>query len=371
MKMGSLLRLFPFLCLSTLPLTCDLLQPSEGDKSDDSSSSTVYNKFVQMNYGPEYSSFPSQHDLAFFDARNGMTVGDAGSRFVTEDGGESWHLNQTGNEEYLERIFPIDSRSYVVGSRKPELFYVTNDTWKQIPLPVAEGTYLWDFKMLSDSRWYVTTGHFTSGEYSCLLKTENGGTSWDTLQQTSHLLRGIEILENGKLLLTVNAVTGTGIWLSYDDGKNWDGTGPKGLGAEYLGFCKISKLVALDNDHLLAVCAGFRDEEGALCTSSDGGVTWEYALCENGLENIAVHDSIVYICGAGNFVARWEFDFNHFSAAEIIADWHVYDPDTDFLYSNGKAITMKMTFTRIRAVTAKRIFVFVNNNSQVFRLDLE
>jgi photosystem II stability/assembly factor-like uncharacterized protein len=114
---------------------------------------------------------PLLNDVFFIDDRTGWIAGEYGVVFATEDGGETWDRQRTGEQAILFSVAFVDRhKGWVVGLNG--LILQTMDggkTWTPQESPSPEGLY----------QLVIRNGNgIIVGDAGTLLRTNDGGESW-------------------------------------------------------------------------------------------------------------------------------------------------------------------------------------------------
>ena len=279
MKNNSFLLILIFI----FTVACEEKSINPDDNNDEPKQ--IYNKFM-MVFMHENPGIP-QNDLHFFDDKNGISVGSRGSAFSTNNSGDSWTQLFALDEVELIRVYGIDKDYWFCSSRNlPEnyVYKIENNQWTKLNLPpMPEEDYICSFNFLNKNIGYISTSRQNVNSFNDLIfKTEDGGQTWDTVGIFGSSVSHINMFDENNGLCT----SGTSILKTVDGWVHWTNVTPDGLIGVY-NYPSISRIVEIDNQHLIAVGgAGFGWDKGFVCTSSDGGLTWEYKLIEHTLKDL-------------------------------------------------------------------------------------
>lgn len=209
--------------------------------------------------------YPTVNDLIdahFLSEQKGWVVGTDGLIMFTEDGGETWDIQHSNDDESFWSIFFIDdNKGWVVGWSS--IYHTTNagKTWEYQNHPSIMGDLTDVYFINHDTGWIV-------GTYKIVLKTTDGGKNWTKIMNTiaddncfysvsfTDELHGCAV--GGKMS---NYNFGF-IMITNDGGLNWNETTP--IDCSTLNDIFFS-------DSLTAWVCGNR---GELRKSLDGGNTW-------------------------------------------------------------------------------------------------
>jgi len=116
----------------------------------------------------------------------------------------------------------------------------------------------------------AAVGHALPGETPLIVRTVDGGTTWQSVPPPPGLVEcgGIALDPGGSLLLTCVGAAGTAVSVLSQDGLTW--------GAAALGS-PCSVLVAIDFPSAnagYAICGGLAPAPGSLWKTEDGALTW-------------------------------------------------------------------------------------------------
>ncbi|GAB2458181.1 YCF48-related protein [Comamonas humi] len=158
----------------------------------------------------------------FVDEKAGWAVGHWGVVLKTEDGGETWTLQQSTSETD-QPLFSVYFRTPTEGIAVGlwSLMLRTEDggkTWNKVELPAAPGKKRADqnlFRIFADAQQAL----YVAGERGALLRSADGGRHWDAIDTgySGSLWAGI-VLHDGSLL--VGGLRGT-VLRSPDQGNTW------------------------------------------------------------------------------------------------------------------------------------------------------
>jgi len=118
-------------------------------------------------------------EIHFFDSLHGAALNSKYGIYRTTDGGSNWIRRQWGYAGFLKAFHPIDFDNYYITGDYGNIIKTTNGgiSFTYIPLPVyADVTDIHFFH--PDTGFVTTTDDLTNNSY--VLKTTDGGISWDT-----------------------------------------------------------------------------------------------------------------------------------------------------------------------------------------------
>ncbi len=203
-------------------------------------------------------------DTYFLSALHGWTVGHGGAILNTTDGGKTWHPQQSGVTEDLQRIVFIDEKhGWIAGNRVLLRTENGGETWEV----TREGL---------ETIYYISAMHFINPQMGWIgandaqtLHTSDGGKTF-RLQKIGLGSPPIDDLHfiNTKegWAITAHRMRGTGYILhTVDGGDHWEiqaRTNQHGVGVHFMN--ETSGWVVLVN--------------GASLLTTDGGTTWQQTL---------------------------------------------------------------------------------------------
>ena len=165
---------------------------------------------------------------AFTDTLNGWAVGDSGKIVHTSDGGDTWNIQPSGIDFFIEEVFFLNKRL--------------------------------GWAIANDFFFYGTT----------ILKTTNGGVNWSSSRypDTTFVLYTINFLDslNGYLAGYHGVLLKTS-----DAGNSWD---RKHIDSNIVSLFPIEKIAIRNYQYGLA-CGGVIDISGVIWYSTNYGTTWK------------------------------------------------------------------------------------------------
>jgi photosystem II stability/assembly factor-like uncharacterized protein len=260
--------------------------------------------------------------IYFIDLLNGWSVNIDGQIFRSTDGGKSWTLKATVAGFNLQLIQFFDSlEGWVIGG---DAFYHTvngGQNWTKASVPAGTWAY--------GARFFDRLHGIAVGEGGNILRTGDGGTSWQTVQAQGSSQRLWDVEYSGPDTVFLAGDNGV-ISRSIDGGATWNSiqSGAAGVthgfdavdakhawaaqdageiaytlngGRQWIrssvqGFDSFGQLMAVAfADTAQGWTAGanafFGGSNGILCGSSDGGKSWQVQVVIpdftfNGLETI-------------------------------------------------------------------------------------
>jgi photosystem II stability/assembly factor-like uncharacterized protein len=222
---------------------------------------------------------PTTRDLlkcSFPDTLNGWAIGDSGTILHTSNGGYNWVLQNSKLRGYMVAVYFLNARlgwalSWVLG---PEYYgtYI---------LKTTNGGNTWDTTCYSVPDSYIRTIYFQDSLYgfmggnpAILLRTTNGGAKWEKCEvDTTAVVYGFPINKfrffsnnYGMACGGIMDIAGV-IWTTTNRGLYWN---VKTIAPE-----PINDLKFFDSLNILAIAGDFEYGTSVLRTSN-GGLDWSY-----------------------------------------------------------------------------------------------
>jgi hypothetical protein len=350
-----LISLLTFTLVMLLFQGCELVDFDNDDEDTENPVTTgdttipideITGKFVMLNRISN-ESIPVQNTAIFFTKDHLLSLGNEGAIYETTDCGQTWTEAYSSLNYNILRAFKLGDNEYIRSYYEPVIEYVNDNEVQTVNLPIPAETRLYDYQKLNENSSFITTGHFSSGNPSYALKVSNDFSSFDTICQTNHLIMNISMENDSVGIVTVNAVLGVGIWKTINEGKEWISVGPDNLGGSYQATCRFTSLLRIDDQHLIATCAGFGNDQGAIVCSSDGGSTWDYTLIDNGLNDLTMTDYEIFFVGDDGYVSSCFIDMQNFTSEYFVNNINVFDKETDILTTTGDPHVLIPDFEKV------------------------
>ena len=320
--------------------------------------------------------FGTIYDVYFLDAKYGWAAGNGAVTYYTTDGGLNWNFVQTGGGSTMKTIFFADRRNGWAADLEGEIFHSTDGgrSWDRLAsvdannlqslqffdldegwaiggddfFRTTNGGRTWTRSAVPAGTWaygarFADPQHGVAvGEYGNIVRTKNGGASWQTIAPVGSGQRLWDVAYGDADTAFLVGDEGT-IERSTDQGASWESIQSGGAGATH-GFDATNGKTAWAGQDAGEIAytvnggrhwnratvqgfdvygfiagVGFADESrgwavggneffggsyGAISRSDDGGKTWQwqYRLEERTLNAIAAIDRQKAVAvGTNNF----------------------------------------------------------------------
>ncbi len=207
--------------------------------------------------------------LSFISQDRGWVVGAYGDIWNTEDGGNSWKLQNSGTSSALTSVQfrtpppPLPDVPFVIGwaaGDQGTILKTTNGaTWVALNSGVSDFFASIFFAQDRNHGW---VGGSTAGGAGRILNTTNGGTSWAIQFTTSSPVNSIFFIDQNTGWAAGGSSSGTGFILkTTNGGANWT--------------YKLSGVDGLNSVHFTGQNTGWAvGTRGSMFETTDGGQTW-------------------------------------------------------------------------------------------------
>ncbi len=195
---------------------------------------------------------------ASFNSGISLAAGENGVILRSIDNGENWQPILPGTTENLNDIEIVGSKAAVCGNNGT--IYYSADYGENWTVTNSNTTNnLYDIKFINAETGFIT------GDLGTLLKTTDGGISWQSIEIsfTNAKFNSIEAIDADNLIIIGDAGK---IFLSNDGGSSW--YGPNGFMYE----ANLNDVVFFNSNE--GVIAG---DNGLLLRTNDGGMSWTQA----------------------------------------------------------------------------------------------
>ncbi len=223
-------------------------------------------------------------DVHFADDQNGWTIGD--EVLITNDGGETWTIQETGSSKYWRSVFFIDDLTgWIVGDPwegdelDPFVLHTRNGGTDWIKQEISSEQRLQSIYFTDPMNgWIAGTG-------GAIYHTGDGGNRWlrQAMDLTFNELKTIYFVDS----LTGWAAGRNAVLKTTDGGTTWE---PIILNPGN-NFYDIRSVFFVDTS--LGYLAGRKQGEGFVLKTVDGGISWNelYINAQFGLQDIFFHDA--------------------------------------------------------------------------------
>lgn len=209
--------------------------------------------------------FYELYSCYFTDTLNGWVVGEQGTIYNTQNGGNTWEKLTTDYKyiDFLRSIYFVDSLYGYAGGQGPYRLIKTEDggeTWKNIDssLPYFD---IHDVFFLNRNLGWIC------GDGDYIYKTINGGETWQQIEYDIPISSFEDIFfidENQGWMCG----SGSNVYKTLDGGLNWEKR--EFDNANDLAFCDIK---IIDDDKLW-----LRSFMGQLYKTENGGISWNLVM---------------------------------------------------------------------------------------------
>ncbi|MDP1677204.1 MAG: YCF48-related protein [Bacteroidota bacterium] len=301
-------------------------------------------KLVRENQNDNY-----YHALSFIDQHNGCVVGDSGKILTTNDGGNLWHVQESGTTVSLKCVYFANTQKGWIGGGNNSIGLTTNGgiTWIwQHPAGESSRTFMAMSFINEYTGWVVDN-------YSGILHTEDGGMTWTPQSSgTTWAITSVQFLDakEGWAVATNRVVLHT-----TDGGDNWTtnildtinyGNGITAIYSDIYFYNQSKGWIATN-----VGASSIRNPIASIVRTSDTGNTWN---CQSTPEELAIN-SIQFVnenfgwagCFGGilfttNSGKTWDYQFS--KTDDIIVDICFVDQ------SHGWALSFNGSIYRYQAL---------------------
>lgn len=235
----------------------------------------------------------NMYGIHFINENTGYCVGSSGRIIKTNNGGATWEEYAPSYNQIYQVAYTSPKDIYALGDK---LYKSTDDgqSWDTLHTGVYdEGRYHYRYiqgQFFSANEFFVIA---SAGEISCVLKTTNGGESFDFIKSNNKNIRGTSMhFLNQEVGYVNNSYDSywSGLHKTEDGGKTWEDLS----GERFKEICFLDEKI------------GFALKWGDLYKTDDGGYTWEKSIEVYGdLNKITfANDSVGYISGDYGLVLK-------------------------------------------------------------------
>ena len=217
----------------------------------------------------------------------------------TYDKGQTWQIIDLGFEIHaLDINFPDAQTGYIVGA-SGRIAKTTDygDNWE---LMITDTNYRLEKAEFihPDTGWVIANGWVIGYNGGLILKTYNGGVSWDHYYIDDYDLFDIEMLNNLNGLIGIKSNSDPyGFLKTEDGGDTWNLSNPE--------FWFINTITFINEN--IGYCTAF---QGELHKSTNGGITWEFITDDYEI-GVYTRSQLLFLTEEIGFYAGWEAMFDN------------------------------------------------------------
>lgn len=240
---------------------------------------------IHQGYAQEGPTGQDIHGVTFPDELHGWAVGAEGTVVYSEDGGDSWSVQEVEVEADLKDVLFTDHQTGWVAGNEGNILFTDDrgDNWQVLESGTEENLLTVEF---------VDEQHgWSAGENGTVLHTSDGGQTWE--EQESGVNGNVQDLafvdeETGWAVGSTTGLIPTGFILQTEDaGQTWSEV-------EDMMIEPIMAITLLDENNIRALVS--YENEDKIIYSEDAGETWEEESINNvpyesDLLNMAFSDS--------------------------------------------------------------------------------
>ena len=224
----------------------------------------------------------------------GFIVSSEGAILRTLDGGISWSSVLKMTDTYFTDVC-VQSSTRIIAGSSAEIYQSADSgsTWRRMSVGNSSIGMIRSIKFLNEKVGAIVTGEYWGIQSGSVLITQDGGTSWQFLNQGYHGMLDVSFVTDS--ILVAVGFDGV-IRRSIDLGVNW----------EYIGQYQMWSSAHLRSVAFVDSLNGLAVGDGGMFMTLDGGRTWKarddtpsgsyYCLRMIGRRGI--------ICGAGGIILR-------------------------------------------------------------------
>jgi len=242
-------------------------------------------------------------DIWFLDENVGWAVNSNGQILKTEDGGENWIQQAHFSRAYLRCVAFANARVGWVGTlTPPDRLFRTRDggtNWEPVTnLPNGPPPRICGLSVVDEVTVYASGTNYPN-EHAAILKTEDGGESWTTIDMAQHaallvdvyfksrdegwVVGGEDVVKHPNRPPQRDDVIPT-VLHTTDGGRTWTNVvGEPDLRRRFPRGEWGWKIQVLDQSTMFVSLENLRD--GAILRSDNGGLTWQRLLVNDRQRN--------------------------------------------------------------------------------------
>jgi photosystem II stability/assembly factor-like uncharacterized protein len=228
----------------------------------DSAKRTTDGGKTWLELAPAYGAYGQENlftAVHCFDSSHWVTVG--ATTFRTSDAGQSWSYDSLGFYPATLRAVHFSGSTGMTVGTYSVIFSSSDGGAKWTALSGYSGPYdvnYFGVEHVSNSTWIVVGGNnLRPGNLGVILRTTDGGGSWDTVKYSPGRVVTALSFANA----TVGYAAGDSIYRTMDGGATWHGVSPIPVSVQGMSF----------KDPAVGTLVG---SGGKVFRTRDGGVTW-------------------------------------------------------------------------------------------------
>jgi len=234
------------------------------------------------------------------------------SLFASTSLNAQWEILNEGFKGWINSIDFVNENIGWIGEGEANLLKTTDggETWNSIP--VNENWNINQIDFLNDSvGWATATIYNSSGSWTIIIKTSNGGYSWLVQKQIADIwLNSIYIIDGNNLY----AAGDNKIYKTLNGGLSWDDVSPNIQGSYY-------RSLWFQNPEYGVIVGDYCDStgcQGIILRTTNGGSTWEQTITnefsditnlqflDNTTGYFTAHsDTIYFLCKTEDMLKTW------------------------------------------------------------------
>ncbi|MFI5220831.1 MAG: YCF48-related protein [Bacteroidia bacterium] len=209
------------------------------------------------------------YDIWFLNNTTGFACGANGTFLKTTDGGTTWTSKNLSTTKSLTGMQFLNSTTgylFNYQSLGANVFKTTDggNTWNDISLNLPT-YYSGGACFLSPDTGFLSVGYYGASSYAKILRTVNGGVSWDTVYSGNGWISFVDFPDGNNGYATVS---GSGVLKTTNRGANW-------ILSTVGGNLWMSGLYFFTKDVGFVGGGDFTTGGGKIFKTTDGGTTWQ------------------------------------------------------------------------------------------------